>query len=609
METHAQESGVEAISPSRLTEGLISRNELRRLLKQSPSDRNPLRQRRLLPAPTIIDPNVRPTGFQEEPPSAAAVTEAPKSVPQENEAADETSPAEPAPFFGPMPSNEMQNRWSVLDMVAEYSVDELKLEIDTRRSKIDSSLGIDDIAKNDQLMRLELAESAVQKAIQNVAGKDKFQNRIMALDESLERLRIASKETAMAPKLDDNMSVEAMGLQLRNLQAELGHEKSNLSRVQERIQQRDARMESIPSERLTYRNAMNDFHTELLQKQATGMAEMEELLSIRAHELAASTKVQMLDQEANWHDLSQEKLPLEKSIHQRKIQQLENEINTWNNRIAKRKQQELEKQILAARQKAFETHPALREFSLETSSLTQERAELAEKISGLQNEKLKVEKQKHDVDQQFERLSSYEDSLADGGNEESNAALIEVHRNLIRPWESMARIRSIESDLILIRGSKLKLREQHDLISNPTNFIREQLEIIEDEPVANTTLTAMAESAVESHREQLVALIGDNEEINGLLNEIKTSREDMLKQIARTRELVDTYALWVQSSEPLDMQVLQKSREGAEKFFDHDQWRDLGSSIIYRIQHRPWECALGLAGLMVAFVVGRRFQG
>lgn len=610
-EANAQESGVEINSPSRLTDGLISRGELQRLLKQSPSDQNPLRQRRLVPDPPIIDHNVRPTAWQEEP---STVAESPRIeisgvriAPPTAIEGSKLTPDEPVPIFGPMPSPEMQSRWNVLDMVAEISVDELKLEIDARRAKIDSSLGIDN-AKNKRLKNLEVAESAAQTAIQNVAAKDQFQNQIMTLDESLQRLRQETKTASTPTPMEDNEPVEEMQVRLRNLQAELDHEKSNLSRIQERIQHRDARMASIPSERLQSRNLVNELHTELLQKQTAGLTAMEELLSIRANELAASTKVQMLDQEANWHDLSQEKLPLEKSIHQQKIRQLEESINTWNKWIAQRKQRELEKQILAARQKAFETHPALREFSLETSKLTQARADLAEKIGALQNEKLKVEKQKHEVDQQFERLTKHEVSLQEGGNDESNSALIEVHRNLIRPWESMARIRTIESNLTLNKGSKLKLREQQDQIANPTNFIREQLEITEDEPVANTTLIAMANTAVESHREQLVALVGEHEEIHRLLIEIKSSRENMLKQIAKTRGLIDTHALWVQSAEPLDLEVLEKSREGAEKFFDRDQWQSLGSSIVHHVKYRPWECALGMFGLLVAFVVGRRFQ-
>ena len=253
--------------------------------------------------------------------------------------------------------------------------------------------------------------------------------------------------------------------------------------------------------------------------------------------------------------------------------------------------------------------PALREFSLETTKLAQERIELAEKIGQLQDEKLKVEKQSHEVEQHWNRLEGHKESLAQGGNEQSNMALIEVHRKLIRPWESMARIRTVESDLILNQGEKQKLREQQDLIADPATFIREQLQILKDEPVANTTLVAMAESAIETHRKQLVALEGDYDELLRLLNEIKSSRDGMLKQIAITRELIDTHALWVQSADPLDMQVLNKSRQGATEFFDREEWNLLGSSVVHHVKRRPWEPAVGMLGLFTAFLIGRRFKG
>jgi len=244
---------------------------------------------------------------------------------------------------------------------------------------------------------------------------------------------------------------------------------------------------------------------------------------------------------------------LEKAIHQRTIQGLEQQINDWNDLIAKRKQYELEKQILEARQNAFQTHPALREFSLETSRVAQSRVDLAEKTGELQHEKLRVEKQEHDVNQQLQRLRKHEEALKEGGDAESNNALIEVHRNLIRPWESMARIRSLERELTHNRSIKLELREQLDKASDPNWFIHDHLGIANDVAVADTTLVAMAEDALENYREQLVALIGEHEKVHSLLNDIMSRREETKKNIDATQKLVDMYAMWIQNAEPLSV--------------------------------------------------------
>jgi hypothetical protein len=397
-----------------------------------------------------------------------------------------------------------------------------------------------------------------------------------------------------------------MQTQLRNVQTKLDLEKIGDQKTQNKIKRRDERMAKIPVDRQQRLEQVNQLHEELLQKLALGTEDFVALLAIRAREISATTHIQKLEQESVWHDLSQEKLPLEKTIHQRQIQQLELELKSWNTVIANRKKAELEKQIQLAHQKAVESHPSLRELSDQTTLLTRARSELATKMGELQNELLIVSKQEDVVEKQRTDL---ETSIKEIGKEDSSGLLIQVHRNLIRPFEGMARIQEMESELRLSRGKVLKLRMEQEPLSHPETYISDTLDIHQDVVVADTTLTALAHEAIETHRQQLTALIGDNERYQNLLNEVLPSRKSLLVEIAATRKFVNTHALWVQSSDPVGLDVLQKSREGAKEFFAPDQWQDLGDSIVGRMKTRPYESAVGMLGLMVAFVVGRRFKG
>jgi len=248
--TVAQDAGSGDFQPGGLTDRLLSRGELRRILDR-PTGQNPLRHQapplgatfrapqnaQPLPqrqaqapapqnAPPQIDPNFRRASWAEEirfqepvapEPTPAAVAEAPaKAVPE-----PESTPQ----VFGPQPSPEMQQRWQQTDMLVDFSVENLIQEIGERRRKLDSSLGIDEQAKNKRLQHLEQAESAAQKALQNVSTKDSLQTRIMSFDEELERLRKRAKEALELPPLEENIAVDQMQLRLRNLQAELDHEK------------------------------------------------------------------------------------------------------------------------------------------------------------------------------------------------------------------------------------------------------------------------------------------------------------------------------------------------------------------------------------------------
>ncbi len=611
----AQESSVDITEPSRITDSLISRSELNRLLNQPVRDANPLRQTepmaKPLPQPVpsqppilnpIVDSQVQPTTWQSQEPQV----EPPQSDQASDAVAEAVAADDPIAEFGPMPSPAMQSFHHKLDMLLEIPIEQLKDEIAARRATIKTSLGFDEDAKKDRLRHIEIAETAAAQATQNVAKKDELQNRVINLNKELESLRLESKKPAEPDPVDRSLEVAAMQSILGQLQAELAQSTTNVRKIQERIQQRDDRMARIPNERLQSRNEVTKLHEEFLQKQATGTEEIEVLLAIKARELAENTNAQLLDQEASWHDLSQELLPLSKTIHQREVQRLEHEINAWNKAIAGRKQAELEKQIQVARQAAVETHAALKDFSRQTTELAQARADLAEKIGKLQNDKLKVSKQQSEVHDQKDSL---ENSIREVGKDGSRDLLIQVHRNLIRPYEGMAKIRRMEARLRQTRGTILKLRAEQELVADAQAFIRDHLKIEHDVPVADTTLIAMAEEAVETHRQQLTELERDNTQFQKLLLEVLPERKLLLEEISATRELVDTHALWVQSADPMSLELLSKSSDGAKEFFEYTQWRELGQSIVGRVTNRPYECAVGLLGLMVAFVVGRKFKG
>ena len=119
----------------------------------------------------------------------------------------------------------------------------------------------------------------------------------------------------------------------------------------------------------------------------------------------------------------------------------------------------------------------------------------------------------------------------------------------------------------------------------------------------------MAEESIDNYRQQLLALVGDHEKVHSLLNDIKSRREETLRNIESTRKLIDAYALWVQDAAPVNIDLLNRSRLGAAEFFAPEQWQNLGQTVMTNVQQRPWRPAVGLLGLLAAFVIGRRFDG
>ena len=414
---------------------------------------------------------------------------------------------------------------------------------------------------------------------------------------------------AIAPHAaDSSLPIPEMQSTLKRLQAELEHSNSQTLKLQEQIQNRVLRMELIPTEMIELRDQANQIHEDILKKQAEGADDFLSILELRAREHAANAALQLREKEASWHEISQEELPLKKSIHQRRVQRLEMEIRDWNQAIAQTRKTELDRQIRIAKQKAIDADPSLREFSQKTTEVAETRKELAGKIASLENEKLKVSQQLGKVDEQSQELKQ---SLADLGKDDSRALLIEIHRNLTRPFEGMARIRNLKTERQEIKAAIRQLRNDQEQFNDPRTYISDVLKIRYDAIDKSTGITfgAMAEESIAIHQQQLNELIKDSENYNNLINEVLPQRESLLQKINSTRELVDTHTLWVQSADVVGLDVLQKSRDGAVEFFNPTEWKSLGDSITNRVRKRPYESAVGIFGLMTAFLVGRRFKG
>ena len=223
----AQESDVDVIAPTRITQDLITRSDLNRLMNQQPQDRNPLRQaqqqrlqqtqeqtlpptvpqttpqtKRKLPQlnqGTFQDPNVQPASWQEEHPETTSVQE---NQPQETQ--------QSFGLIGPMPSFEMESHWGILDRLSETSIEDLQEVIAKRRSIVNSSITIDDESKKAIYEQIEIAETAIQQATSNIQNKADYQERMISLPADIERLRLAAKQTVEPTSADRTLPIESM---------------------------------------------------------------------------------------------------------------------------------------------------------------------------------------------------------------------------------------------------------------------------------------------------------------------------------------------------------------------------------------------------------------
>jgi hypothetical protein len=509
-------------------------------------------------------------------------------------------------MYGPLPPPEMINRWQASDVVVQMSVDDLADQIQLKQKELENSITVDDDASKARLQQIASAANAIAAAKQNVSEEKNYQSQIAQLDTNMQSLSQQLDAPVDPLPVDTSLDVDAMQAVLKDLQVKLDEEESGKRRVQDRIEKRTERMEKIPVERIAQRQKMDQKHEEIQTHQAGGAEDLIELLVLRAAELQASTTIMLLDQEAKWHSLSRGLLPLQRDLHQKRIGRLKLETANWSNAINRRRQSDLETLIADTKRRVYQADPKLKALAERTAELAEARVELTEKIAEAGKEKTLVTNQFRKLETQRENLEKTI-GLGSGGSSE----LIRVHQTLTRPYEGMARLRKLRMEQQKARISLLQLRRELEQFSDVEKYISDELKILNDVKIekANTTLKAMAREAIEAQKEQIDELTGETEEYRDLLGGLIPQRESVLAEIKKTRTLVDKHALWTQSATPVGVEVLLKSRNGAEEFFAPSQWQALGQSVTNRITTRPYESVVGLLGLMIAFVVGRKLKG
>ncbi len=516
----------------------------------------------------------------------------------------ETPPQQPT-FLGPALIPEIEQSWQISDSVLNMRLDELRTELHARQQLVESSSNLSDQDKTARLNLIGSGLDSIGIASQNISDEARLRQRIQGIDQQLSSLEAQLAAPSSPRETDPALSLNRMQVLLRDLETSLDNENRLSRKIEGSVQHRHQRKSKIPAERIAFRKQLDELQSEMVLKQDNATEEFTALLALRAREIETSSAIALLETESEWFSVSQRLFPMQKDLHERTIDRLKIEIKRWGETIAARRHQILQDQIREAVVKARDAHPALRDLATSTAEITRIRVEISEKIKRVGAEKFKVTTLVHDLEIEQTEL---EKAVQRIGSEASSRWLIESHHTLIPPYESMARIRKIKEELLKTKVEELKLKQNRRPLVNENRFISEELGIVGDQPIANTTLKEMAKSTVVAHRKQIDELLREYDDYITVLGETEKARENLLAQISGTRKFIDERALWVQSADTVGLGVLLKSQEGARHFFDPIQWLALGTSIMSHVESKPYEPVLGLLGLLTVFGVGRKLK-
>lgn len=487
--------------------------------------------------------------------------------------------------------------------ISEQVIGELSVQIQIQK----------EIAENEPEAERELHLKLVEDARKAIAQANKYMwkdisqlNRIRNFEQDRALLMAELENSRPISEPESGTSATELFEKVDQLRADLSEKNDRLREISKAELQREKRMKKIPEERTKSKSALADNQRQM-KLQESGEADRYVLIVLRAQELELEYQIKALSSESKLHELENRLLPMRGDFLAREIKLLETEIDSWNHAANEQRRSDIAEEVRQARLKAIEAAPALKTLANTAAALTQQRAEIAEKIRLASEEDLSVQSDLNFVKNQYEQV---EKSVVGRSSDEANGILmVEIRRKLPRPFQSLARVSEIKAEQRKLSLKQLELNEERKPLSHPMEYVDQRFADIVSEKLSEEELLSMALEFVENIRTQYDQLSSDHHQYTELLAKIAAERKELIHEITTTMAFVDEKSLWMQSAKSLGIDHLRKSKVGAKEFFSPAQWWGLFDCLSCRMTTRPHESAAGFFGLVALFVFSRRFKG
>lgn len=479
------------------------------------------------------------------------------------------------------------------------------IQVESEKIKADSQL--DEATKSDRLAILATASEWVQKSKKYRRNLAKYKSEIKGFEEALAKAKQDLKEfveAPAAPKRDPLLSTDRLQVELQQFLSELEVKRSELEVLQSESQRYTQRITEVPKSKSDAQQRLKEVMERL---EDVGESESElhdetDLLQV-AIRIGTEAELKMLNVESQHLELSAQLSPFRIDLANRKIKQLEVQVEQLKRVSEEARNREVQLQIELARKAAMDAHPMLAEMAERNQELAKQRKQVADKIAKVSSTSAIITEQtlKVEVD-----LASITKKVEQGLNKSNSLLLAETRRKLTSPWESRSRLSEIQAEMQAVSLAVIQLEEERELLADPESWIKSQLGQSLNE--ADSQIIKTAEGMVQAKRELLGFLLNDYRSYGRLLGETEAEHEKLIDGITATEEFLSKHMLWVQSAEALSINTLQKSSSGVRDFFRMESWCDVGIRLLDRLKSKPHEYLACVVGFFFLFVFLRRLK-
>jgi potassium-dependent mechanosensitive channel len=310
---------------------------------------------------------------------------------------------------------------------------------------------------------------------------------------------------------------------------------------------------------------------------------------------ALECELQALEKEIAAYEATAELLPLRRDFSARSVTLAEQEIMAWQEAANRRRQQEAEKQLQAARLDAAGAHPAVKRLAHENADLAQSRKELVEHMADAKRQLETTKQQLTALKDTFQRTREKVDA---GGLTNAVGLLLRKQRETLPDLRIYRR--EMTAGQTAISESRLTLLEMQDRrsalgdLEQQVRATLNSLDLNAGQPDSAELETAVRDS-LQTEKTYLDDLIKEDNSYCDILWNLYIAQLQLTKATEAFATYIDERILWIASASPVSTSDFSHAGHVLWRLFGPDALHEIGCTLAHDAVENPAIYLLAIA--------------
>ena len=397
------------------------------------------------------------------------------------------------------------------------------------------------------------------------------------------RERQADPDAPPNPKLTLSQLEEVShqyGDELATVRKRLQEHHSRVSEAQTARKQNQEKQREITEQREQVESELRSDLPSELGPQHVDLVRIEQ----RAHLAMILAREELLKAEAGHARATTELFPLQHDLLRQQLARLEKLHQNAESTLTTRRQEESQRRIAEAHQKARDADPALQVLAKGNAELADALSKSNQRIRDASSELTKLNEQATKQEKSFQSIKSKVEEV--GMTEAIGVLLRSQDHELLDGRPLRTRAREIEKELPHVELELIQTRELRESMWDMTQLIEQHVRGLASRFEEHDARSMVGE-LLETRRQYLGELLGSLHKLEETLLDLDIALENAATLTTNHHRYITEHVLWIRSADPVSMKDVRHARAGAAELFALGKWErvmgDLGSAIQSRM--------------------------